>query len=120
MSRLITKDKPTICLDFDGVFNTYKGYDGDNLGTPRPGLKEFLEQLTQEYSITIFSVRRYSKIINWLTNYDLLNYVDNVTSYKVPAVAYIDDRAIQFKGDYQETLEQLKDFKPYWREYNYE
>ena len=26
--------KPTICVDFDGVLNNYKGYDGDNLGIP--------------------------------------------------------------------------------------
>ena len=37
--------KPIICIDFDGVLNNYNGYDGDNLGTPRPGAKEFLEKL---------------------------------------------------------------------------
>ena len=116
MSRLITKDKPTVCLDFDGVFNTYNGYDGDNLGKPRPGIKGFLEQLSKEYSITIFSVRRYSKIITWLDEYGLLSYVDNVTGYKVPAVAYVDDRAITFNGDYAATLKELKNFKPYWKE----
>ena len=116
MSRLITKDKPTVCLDFDGVFNTYNGYDGDNLGKPRPGLKKFLQQLSKDYSITIFSVRRYSKIITWLEDYNLLDYVDNVTSYKVPAVAYVDDRGILFDGDYNKALAQIKDFKPYWSE----
>ena len=114
MSRLITKTKPTICLDFDGVFNNYKGYDGDNLGTPRPGIKKFLETLSQEYSITIFSARKYSLIIKWLKQHNLLMYVDNVTSYKPVAVAYIDDRAIQFKGDYNKALTELKQFKPYW------
>lgn len=114
--RLIRKDKPTICIDFDGVLNNYKGYDGDNLGTPRPGAKEFLEQLNQEYSITIHSVRRYSKIITWLTEYGLIMYVDNVTSYKVPATAYIDDRGINFDGDYEKALRKVKDFKPYWKE----
>ena len=114
MSRLITKNKPTLCLDFDGIFNNYKGYDGDNLGTPRQGIKEFLETLSQEYSITIFSVRPYVKIIPWLEEYDLLTYVDNVTSYKPVALAYIDDRAIQFNGDYNKALAELKQFKPYW------
>ena len=37
--------KPIICIDFDGVLNNYKGYDGDNLGTPKDGAKEFLEKL---------------------------------------------------------------------------
>lgn len=105
----------TVCVDFDGVLNNYKGYDGDNLGTPRPGAREFLEQLSKEYDVVVFSVRRYSKIIKWLTDYDLLKYVVNVTSYKPLAVAYIDDRAIRFNGNYNETLEELKDFKPYWK-----
>ena len=39
--------KPIICIDFDGVLNNYNGYDGDNLGTPRPGAKEFLEKLSK-------------------------------------------------------------------------
>lgn len=105
----------TICVDFDGVLNNYKGYDGDNLGTPREGAKEFLEQLSKEYDVVIFSVRRYSKIIKWLTDYDLLKYVVNVTSYKPLAVAYIDDRAIRFNGNYEKTLNELKGFKPYWK-----
>lgn len=116
MSRLIRKDKPTVCLDFDGVFNNYRGYDGDNLGTPRPGLKEFLESLCQEYSITIFSARRYPLIIKWLEAHDLLDYVDNVTSIKPVAMAYLDDRGIRFDGDYNKALAQIKDFKPYWSE----
>ena len=104
----------TVCVDFDGVLNTYKGYKGDNLGTPRPGCKEFLEQLSKEYDVVIFSVRRYAKIIKWLNEYNLLQYVVNVTSYKPRAVAYIDDRAIQFNGNYEQTLKELKGFKTYW------
>lgn len=105
----------TICVDFDGVLNNYKGYDKDNLGTPREGVKEFLETLSQEYDVVIFSARRYTKIIKWLTDYGLIQYVSNVTQYKFPAVAYIDDRALKFKGNYTETLKELKKFKPYWK-----
>ena len=116
MTRLIPYDKakPPISIDFDGVLNTYTGYAGDNLGRPRPGAKEFLETLSQEYNITIFSVRPYLKIIPWLREYGLLCYVCNVTSQKERAVAYIDDRGLKFEGDYDECLKQLKDFKPYW------
>ena len=110
----IDKDKPPICIDFDGVLNTYKGYDGDNLGTPREGAREFLETLSREYTITIFSVRPYVKIIPWLEAHDLLCYVANVTSYKERAICYIDDRGLKFEGDYKECLKQLKGFKPYW------
>jgi hypothetical protein len=118
MSRLIQKDKEklTICLDFDGVFNEYQGYDGDNIGRPRPGLREFLEHLNLEYTVVIVSARRYTKIISWLNKYNHVHLVHNVTSYKVPAVAYIDDRGVPFTGDYTETLRQLHTFKPYWQQ----
>lgn len=108
--------KPVICLDFDGVFNNYKGYDGDNLGSPREGIREFLETLSKDYTIEVCSVRRYSKIIIWLDKHDLLKYVANVTSYKPAAVCYVDDRGINFDGDYEKTLEQIKQFKTYWEE----
>jgi hypothetical protein len=42
--------------------------------------------------------------------------VYDVTSRKLPAHAYIDDRALRFNGDYNETLTELETFKPYWKE----
>lgn len=108
--------KPVICLDFDGVFNNYKGYDGDNLGQPRQGLEKFLETLHKDFHIVVFSARRYSMIIKWLNDNGLWEYVDNVTSYKLPAICYVDDRGIRFDGDYDETLKQIHNFKTYWEE----
>ena len=78
--------------------------------------QEFLQELNKDYRITILSARRYTQIIRWLNEHGLWEYVSNVTSFKPPALAYIDDRGIQFNGDYNEILEQLKDFKPYWSE----
>jgi hypothetical protein len=108
------KMKPTICLDFDGVFNNYKGYDGDNLGTPRPNIKKFLQVLHKDFYVVVFSARRYSMIIKWLNDNGLWDYVDNVTSYKLPAICYVDDRGITFNGDYEETLKQIYNFKTWW------
>ena len=107
--------KPLICVDFDGVLNDYQGYDEDDLGNPRPGAELFLKKLSYRYRVIILSARRYSSIIKWLVAHDLWKYVVNVTSYKPPAVAYIDDRAIQFNGDYDDVLDQLKGFKPHWQ-----
>lgn len=108
--------KPTICLDFDGVLNNYHGYDKNNLGEIRPGAEEFLKRLSINYNVIIFSVRPFPRIVEWLKKYDLVEYVWDVTSQKQPAHAYIDDRALCFEGDYKKTLEDLKDFKPYWKE----
>lgn len=110
--------KPTICVDFDGVLNDYNGYDPDDLGSPRKGSKEFLEKLHKRYFVVILSARRYSQIIKWLNDHNLWEYVDNVTSMKPPAIAYIDDRAIHFDGDYDQALKQLWGFKPYWKKKN--
>ena len=113
--RLIPSKKQSIAIDFDGVLNTYTGFDGDNLGKPKDGAKEFLETLSKEYNIIIFSARSYTKIIPWLNKYNLQKYVHNVTGFKLPKVlCFIDDRGIRFDGNYDETLEQVKNFKPYW------
>ena len=106
--------KPNICLDFDGVFNEYKGYDGDNIGRPREGIKEFLETLSQDYTIIVCSVRKFPMIIKWLEEHNLRKYVASVTSFKPPAIAYLDDRGIRFDGDFDKALEDIKSFRTYW------
>ena len=109
--------KPIICIDFDGVLNNYKGYDKDNLGTPKQGAKEFLEKLSKRFTIIILSARRYSHIIKWLDHYDLWQYVADVTSFKPKnVVCFVDDRAIKFNGDYAEALRHIDNFKNYWEE----
>ena len=117
MGVLIPRKKENICVDFDGVLNNYQGYDGDNLGKPRPGAKEFLEALSKEYNVIIFSARNYTKIIPWLNKYNLQPYVHNVTGFKPAKVkCFVDDRAIGFQGDYDETLERISNFRTYWEE----
>ena len=106
--------KPIICIDFDGVLNNYKGYDGDNLGTPRPGAKEFLEKLSKRFTVIILTVRRYSLVIKWLVDYNLWDYVQDVTSIKPAAVCYVDDRGINFNGDYDKAIKDINNFKTWW------
>ena len=108
--------KPFISVDFDGVLNNYKGYDGDNLGTIRPGAREFLQKLSEDYTVLIHTARRYTLVVEWVTDNNLWEYVGDVSSIKQPSIAYIDDRGIRFNGDYDEVLEQLENFKPYWEE----
>lgn len=108
--------KPTVCVDFDGVLNNYTHYDENNCFTPREGAKEFLEKLSKDYRVVILTARRFDKVQRWLKNYGLHKYVFDVTNIKVPATAYIDDRAIEFNGDYEIILKQLESFKPYWKD----
>lgn len=108
------KFKRNIAVDFDGVLNNYEGYDPHNLFTPRKGCKEFLIELNKKYDVIIYSTRDSSNIIKWLEKYHLDQYVKTVTNKKPPAVAYIDDRAIRFEGDYEDCLNRI-DEKAYWQ-----
>ena len=110
---MIMEFKKTVAVDFDGVLNNYQGYNPDDLGTIREGAREFLEVLYSKYTIIIYSTRNSSDIIHWLKKYHLDKYVAKVTDKKPPAVAYIDDRAVRFNGDYKECLSCFTE-KAYW------
>lgn len=108
--------KKDICLDFDGVLNNYKGWKGEEfLSEMKDGCPEFLKQLSQTYNITILTSRNVSLVENWLKNYGVLGYIKAVTNKKIPAVLYIDDRALRFNGNYEELLSDIKEFTPYWK-----
>lgn len=103
--------KKTICVDFDGVLNEY-GYEKGDLGEPLTGSKEFIKELRKKYKVVILTSRQKEQVIGWLTNNGFPSM--KITNRKIPAVAYIDDRAIQFKGNYKKVISRLKNFKPYW------
>ena len=106
----------TILLDLDGVLNTYNGYYTENfIPSPKKDTKDFLQRLSQEYKIVIFSTRTPELIEKWLKEYKLDKFINKITNIKIPAFVHIDDRCINFNGNYQETIEQIKKFKPYWK-----
>ena len=107
--------KPNICVDFDGVLNNYKGYKGsDELYEPSTGAKEFLQKLSEKYTVIILSARTPAKIYDWLIEHDLSQYVCDVTRTKPGAIAYIDDRALRFDGNYDKVLYELERFQAHW------
>lgn len=108
-----------ICVDFDGVLAQYSGWKGsEHMGEPMPGAKEFLDQLNAKgYVIYIHSTRSPSSIISWVQKYGLAkDYFVRATNEKIAAVAYIDDRAILFRGSFSDALTDLQNFKPHWKE----
>jgi HAD domain in Swiss Army Knife RNA repair proteins len=106
----------TVCLDFDGVCNTYRGWKGENeLFEPEAGLRLFLEILRDRgYKVVIHSTRRAEKIQAWLQYHDLQEFVHEVVNHKPPAIVYVDDRAVCFKGDFAAVLDEIENFRPYW------
>lgn len=71
-----------------------------------------IKELRKKYKVVILTSRPKEQVIDWLNNNGFPSM--KVTNRKVPAVAYIDDRAIQFKGNYKKVISRLKNFKPYW------
>jgi hypothetical protein len=118
--------KKVIAVDFDGVINSYtSGWKGPT-ETDEPVLSaaESLHTLYQRgYKIIIFSTRaNTSEGADTIREY-LRNHAENnefaeaveITDKKPIADVYIDDRAISFTGDWEETLKQIEEFKP-WTE----
>lgn len=110
----MTKSKRlAVCVDFDGVLNDYEGWRSPNyMYKPRPGAKEFLQELIKHYYVIIFSTRDPWRLREWFELHKLP--YDEIADKKPPAVAYIDDRALKFEGDYRKTLHDLKNFYTHW------
>lgn len=108
--------KPVVCVDLDGVLNLYDEWVAPEFfHPPRPGAREFLARLHESgYSIVVFTVRWHEWVQRWLEENDMARYVDRVTNEKPPAHVYLDDRAVCFRGDYDQALQQIRTFHPFW------
>src|SRR5690606_32058853 len=98
--RIISK--PTVIFDFDGVIHSYtSGWQGATSipDPPVPGIKEAIQQIREDYRVTVVSTRCFQPggieaIQNYLAKHGI--EVDGVTAEKVPAILTVDDRAICF------------------------
>lgn len=106
-----------VCVDFDGVLAEYDGWKGPgNFGDPLPGAIAFLREVNDlGMKVIILTTRDPVGVRYWLYQHKIGHLVDRVTREKPPAVAYIDDRNICFRGDFGRTLWELVRFTPYWK-----
>lgn len=114
---------PRLCIDFDGTICKWKY---PYAGKPQPHVKEVLTKLKKRgFYISILSCRtskelhegpnafiekaRHAKIIeDYMKEYDL-PYDEILYDYDKPiAMYYIDDQAIQFKGDWNDVLKEIE------------
>ena len=106
----------TVCVDFDGVIHEYKGWNGFlPTGEPIPGAREFLANLAARYQVVIHTSRKPEYVWPWLTRYAMTDMVYEVTNTKVPAIAYVDDRAVRFDGDFDKALREISS-PAHWEE----
>lgn len=108
--------KKTLLIDLDGVLNQYDGKFDENFIPPvKDGAYQFLQNLSQNFVIKIFTTRNRLLTSKWLSQNDLDKFVTDVTNVKDSAFLHIDDRCICFDGNFENTLSKIDDFKPYWK-----
>ena len=132
------KQPKTICIDFDGVIHSYKsGWQGADIipDAPVDGAIEGLYRLAAdpEIDIAIHSARSAQSggvqaMLAWLDSWDLhyretnrdikhptqrLIDLARMPTDKPPAMCYIDDRGVNFDGDWSKITAELKDFTPW-------
>ena len=106
----------TLLIDLDGVLNTYTGdYRADFIPPIREGAHEFLEELSQNYIIKIFTTREKALAEKWVCEHELDKIVDGITNFKEPCYMIIDDRCLTFNGNYSEILAKLQTHKPWYK-----
>jgi hypothetical protein len=107
----------TICLDFDGVLHSYRSHWCGSEIIPDPpihGTRESIARLRQQYRVVVHSARCHTEggrraIQAWLARHEIV--VDEVCEHKPPAMIYVDDRAIRFRGNWDNVLDEIRDFR---------
>tara|TARA_R110002051_G_scaffold284135_1_gene346170 strand:+ start:3510 stop:3905 length:396 start_codon:yes stop_codon:yes gene_type:complete len=114
-------DLKNVAIDFDGVVHTFdKGFhDGTCYGEPIEGSLKALKQLSESYNIVIFTAKAKPNrplvngktgtelVIEWLTNHNVMQYIQEVTAEKPRAQLYIDDKGYHFEN-WSDTLQHIK------------
>jgi len=105
-------DAKNLAIDFDGVIhNNHLGYhDGTCYGEIIDGAYESIELLARYFRIVIFTAKAKPSrpliqgktgtqlVWEWLEAKGIAQYVEEVTSEKPRAMAYLDDKAIRFES----------------------
>ena len=113
-------DLKNIAVDFDGVIHNFdKGFhDGTCYGDPLPGALDAIKTLATKYNVIIFTAKAKPSrpLVNgktgtelvqeWLEEYDVMQYVTEITAEKPRSQIYIDDKGYHFQN-WKDTLKYL-------------
>lgn len=112
----------TICIDIDGTICEYRGWHGANVfGKVLPGASETIQCLKEHgWFVIIFTTRANKAAISkFLAEngipFDAINenpfQPQNAIGGKPLADIYLDDRAITFRGNWNDALDEILHFK---------
>ncbi len=103
-------------IDLDGVLNMYDGkYVENKLPEMRLGAREFVQKIYKDYDLVLFTTRNNLEATKWLIDNKMDKYFKDVSSVKIPAYIYLDDRAIGFDGNYEKAIAEIEKFQVYWK-----
>ena len=102
--------KTTLLIDLDGVLNRYTGvYQEDYIPEIQEGAREFVKGLYKEgFDLKLFTTRSIILAQKWLEDNEIIGYFSEITNVKKTAWLIIDDRCINFNGNYAETAKKSK------------
>ncbi len=110
------KIKKKIMLDLDGVLNTYTSdYDPQYIPPARTDTLEFIKELSQKYEIILFTTRDKFLASLWVIENSLNEYIADITNIKQVAWLFVDDRCICFDGNYNKLLDDIENFKAWYK-----
>jgi hypothetical protein len=112
IKKVVKNETDTLAIDFDGVIHDHNlgFYDGTCYGKPIEGAIDAVKLLAKKYTIIIFTCKANPDrpLINgktgtelvwdWLKDYNINEYIKDVTYNKPNALYYIDDKAIPFNN----------------------
>ncbi len=106
------EQQPALCLDFDGVLHTYRGWKGEDVfNRPLPGALKFCRKMEKRgVKLYALSVRPAVKVQAWLDRY---GFPVEAVDTKPQAGLYVDDNGFRFRGDWQE-VERAIGASPWW------
>ena len=106
----------TLLIDLDGVLNEYTGnFNEKNIPKIKAGAKEFLEKISKNYEVKIFTARNRLLTAKWLIYNKIDKYIKDITNIKEPAWLYIDDRNIKFNGSFDILTDEIENFKVWYK-----
>lgn len=113
-----------LLVDFDGVIHSYKSvWKGPSTIPDRPvdGAFDFLRKAIELFDVQIYSARSshpggIAAMVEWFVRHGAADIVAEVSfpTQKPPAFLTIDDRAIQFNGNWSSyDINEFYNFKPW-------